>query len=224
MGRLQPRHRGLPGASDGPCSRKLGATDLTIDVQQPRRRSAVQGRRHVAHRPVGEDRRQGRAAARASDPAVLRGVAQVARVRCLHRLQLQSVINPIADVTKFLGSSGNNYGQYDGSGARGDLRQACARFRRWMSSAPSCASTRSGRSTRRRTWGFTLWWYKINPHTFLRERVDRSPQPLPQPAARQRLDRQVVDVGPEGRRLRSRGGRRWDPAECINTSSSACCS
>jgi peptide/nickel transport system substrate-binding protein len=75
----------------------------------------------------------------------------------------QSVINPIADVTKFLGSAGNNYGNYEDA----KLEEIYARLLR--------AGTESEQRTIMREYetravgemahlGITLWWYKINPH------------------------------------------------------------
>jgi peptide/nickel transport system substrate-binding protein len=75
----------------------------------------------------------------------------------------QSVINPIADVTKFLGSAGNNYGNY----ADQTLEDIYDRLLR--------AGTESDQRKIMREYekravndqahlGITLWWYKINPH------------------------------------------------------------
>ena len=75
----------------------------------------------------------------------------------------QSVINPIADVTKFLGSSSNNYGQYDDQ----VLERIYSKLER--------AQTHNEQRTLMRQYetraldemahlGVTLWWYKINPH------------------------------------------------------------
>ena len=75
----------------------------------------------------------------------------------------QSVINPIADITKFLGSAGNNYGQYNDKVLE-DLYDKIAR-------SPSPAEQRSLiRQYEKRALSdmahiaITLWWYKINPH------------------------------------------------------------
>ena len=75
----------------------------------------------------------------------------------------QSVINPIADVTKFLGSSGNNHGQYDDQ----VLEDVYARLER----APTVDEQRAlMRRYEKRAlddmahMGISLWWYKINPH------------------------------------------------------------
>ena len=75
----------------------------------------------------------------------------------------QAVINPIADVTKFLGSSGNNYGQYEDQ----VLEDIYARLAR----APTVDEQRAVmREYEKRAldemahMGITLWWYKINPH------------------------------------------------------------
>ena len=75
----------------------------------------------------------------------------------------QSVINPIADVTKFLGSSSNNYGQYDDQ----VLEDIYAKLAR-------AASVDEQRTLMREYelraldeqvhMGITLWWYKINPY------------------------------------------------------------
>ena len=75
----------------------------------------------------------------------------------------QSVINPIADVTKFLGSSGNNYGQYEDQ----VLEDLYAKLER----APTVDEQRAlMRQYEKRAldemahMGISLWWYKINPH------------------------------------------------------------
>jgi peptide/nickel transport system substrate-binding protein len=75
----------------------------------------------------------------------------------------QSVVNPIADVSKFLGSSGNNYAQYDDQVLE-DLYGKLLR-------APDLASQRKlMRQYEQRAisdemhLGISLWWYKINPH------------------------------------------------------------
>ncbi len=75
----------------------------------------------------------------------------------------QSVINPIADVTKFLGSAGNNYGSYEDQVLE-DIYDKLLR-----------AETEKEQRSHMRTYetralgdqvhmGVTLWWYKINPH------------------------------------------------------------
>ena len=63
----------------------------------------------------------------------------------------QSVINPIADVSKFLGSAGNNYAQYDDQVLE-DMYGKLVRAGDGGRATLSCASTRSGRSTKRPTW------------------------------------------------------------------------
>ena len=75
----------------------------------------------------------------------------------------QSVINPIADVTKFLGSSGNNYGQYDD--------QVLEEIYGKLARAPTEDEQRAlMRQYEKRAldemahMGVSLWWYKINPH------------------------------------------------------------
>ena len=75
----------------------------------------------------------------------------------------QSVINPIADVTKFLGSSGNNYGQYDD--------QVLEEIYGKLARAPTEDEQRAlMRQYEKRAldemahMGISLWWYKINPH------------------------------------------------------------
>ena len=75
----------------------------------------------------------------------------------------QSVINPIADVTKFLGSAGNNYAQYEDQ----VLEDLYAK----LAQAPTVDEQRSIMREYERValdeqahLGVTLWWYKINPH------------------------------------------------------------
>jgi len=75
----------------------------------------------------------------------------------------QSVINPIADVTKFLGSAGNNYGEYDDpvlegiydkllrAGSEADQRTLMREFETRALSDQAHI-------------GITLWWYKINAY------------------------------------------------------------
>jgi peptide/nickel transport system substrate-binding protein len=75
----------------------------------------------------------------------------------------QAVINPLADVSKFLGSAGNNYGAYEDpvledlfekmnrAASEADQYNLMRRFeRRALDEAAHMA--------------ITLWWYKINPH------------------------------------------------------------
>ncbi|MEC8186694.1 MAG: hypothetical protein VX208_16545, partial [SAR324 cluster bacterium] len=75
----------------------------------------------------------------------------------------QSVINPIADITKFLGSAGNNHGQY--------LDQELEDIYEKIARSPSPAEQRMLiRQYEKRALSdeahiaVTLWWYKINPH------------------------------------------------------------
>ncbi len=75
----------------------------------------------------------------------------------------QSVINPIADVTKFLGSAGNNYGSYDDV----ELEQI---YDKLLKSGSESEQRTLMRQYEKRAlhdqahMGVTLWWYKINPH------------------------------------------------------------
>jgi len=75
----------------------------------------------------------------------------------------QSVINPIADVTKFLGSAGNNYGNYEDA----ELEGIYDRLLRAESEADQRVIMREyeNRAVNDQAHlGITLWWYKINPH------------------------------------------------------------
>lgn len=75
----------------------------------------------------------------------------------------QSVINPIADVTKFLGSAGNNYGQYDD-------KELEAIYEKLLKAETEDEQRTLMRQYEQRALsdqahiGITLWWYKINPH------------------------------------------------------------
>ena len=75
----------------------------------------------------------------------------------------QSVINPIADVTKFLGSSGNNYGSYEDA----ELENI---YDKLLKSGDEAEQRVLMRQYEKRAlhdqahMGVTLWWYKINPH------------------------------------------------------------
>jgi peptide/nickel transport system substrate-binding protein len=75
----------------------------------------------------------------------------------------QSVINPIADVTKFLGSAGNNYGNYSDQTLE-DI------YDRLLRAGTEADQRKIMREYEKRAvndqahLGITLWWYKINPH------------------------------------------------------------
>ncbi|MBC8239706.1 MAG: ABC transporter substrate-binding protein, partial [Alphaproteobacteria bacterium] len=75
----------------------------------------------------------------------------------------QSVVNPLVDVSKFLGSAGNNYGNYkdplmedlyDKMNREGDPKKVRQYMRQYETQALSDQAH----------MGLTLWWYKINPH------------------------------------------------------------
>ena len=75
----------------------------------------------------------------------------------------QAVINPIADITKFLGSAGNNYGSFEDKVLEdiynkllrsGDVNTQLKLIRQYEYRALD--EQASG--------ALTLWWYKINPH------------------------------------------------------------
>ena len=75
----------------------------------------------------------------------------------------QSVINPIADVTKFLGSSGSNYGHYDDP----KLEKIYDRLLRAETASQQRSIMREYENRavdEMAHLGITLWWYKINPH------------------------------------------------------------
>jgi len=75
----------------------------------------------------------------------------------------QSVINPIADMTKFLGSAGNNYANFEDKELEdiyakiereGDAKKLRELVRQYETRALSDEASGI----------ITLWWYKINPH------------------------------------------------------------
>ena len=75
----------------------------------------------------------------------------------------QSVINPIADITKFLGSAGNNYGQYEDA----ELEAMYNKILRAGTEAEQRSLIRKYETralSDQAHIGVTLWWYKINPH------------------------------------------------------------
>ena len=75
----------------------------------------------------------------------------------------QSVINPIADITKFLSTAGNNY-------SNGGDPKADAIYETLLRSADPKEQRALIRQYEKRVIddemiaGITLWWYKINPH------------------------------------------------------------
>ncbi|MEE9586486.1 MAG: ABC transporter substrate-binding protein [Hyphomicrobiaceae bacterium] len=75
----------------------------------------------------------------------------------------QSVINPIADVTKYLGSSGNNYGNFEDP----ELEAIYDKLVRAETEEEQRALMRQyeQRALGEMVHGvISLWWYKINPH------------------------------------------------------------
>ena len=141
----------------------------------------------------------------------------------------QSVVNPIADVTKFLGSAGNNYAQYEdqvlediyaklAQAATTDEQRTLVRefehlgvvqaSRALRRAAHARARVRAARARRAGPPGRHPVVVQDQSPPLLREGVEDCSEPLPQPAARQRLARQVSHVRPECRRPRERGRRR----------------
>ena len=77
----------------------------------------------------------------------------------------QSVINPIVDITKFLGSAGNNYGKYEGKDQ--ELEDIYAKLAQEGDEAKQREIVRVFEKRALSDMaheGITLWWYKINPH------------------------------------------------------------
>jgi peptide/nickel transport system substrate-binding protein len=75
----------------------------------------------------------------------------------------QSVVNPIADVTKYLGSAGNNYGGYKDE----KLEEIYGRLLRAGTEADQRKIMREYETRAIGEMAHlipTLWWYKINPH------------------------------------------------------------
>ena len=75
----------------------------------------------------------------------------------------QSVVNPLVDVSKFLGSAGNNYGEYEDP----VLEELFDKMNRSGDEAEQRALMRAYEKRALDEMahiGVTLWWYKINPH------------------------------------------------------------
>ena len=75
----------------------------------------------------------------------------------------QSVINPIADVSKFLGSAGNNYGNYKDQVLE-DLYDKLLRAGTESEQRSIMRKFETRALSDEAHMGVTLWWYKINPH------------------------------------------------------------
>mgnify|MGYP001975391969 FL=1 len=77
----------------------------------------------------------------------------------------QSVINPIVDVSKYIGSAGNNYGNYAGQDQ--ELEDI---YNQLVQEGDEAKQREIMRVMEKRALsdqaheGITLWWYKINPH------------------------------------------------------------
>ncbi len=75
----------------------------------------------------------------------------------------QSVINPIADVSKFVPSAGNNYTQNEDP----EIEAAYEKLARAATFEEQYAAMREFENmvlNEKATQAITLWWYKINPH------------------------------------------------------------
>ena len=141
---------------------EAGATDLTIDYNN---RGVDQPYKVVGTWLIDQWAQVGVATEQHVRPspqfyAVLRGSKEF---DVSVDFNCQSVINPIADVTKFLGSAGNNYAQYEDQ----VLEDIYAR----LEVAPTVEEQRTIMREYERValdeqahLGITLWWYKINPH------------------------------------------------------------
>jgi len=75
----------------------------------------------------------------------------------------QSVINPIADVTKFLGSSGNNYGQYEDPELEA-IYEKLAKAETEDEQRKLMREFETRAISDQAHIAISLWWYKINPH------------------------------------------------------------
>ncbi|MCH7865851.1 MAG: ABC transporter substrate-binding protein [Proteobacteria bacterium] len=73
----------------------------------------------------------------------------------------QSVINPIADVSKFLGSAGNNYGNYEDQVLE-DLYDKLLRAGTEKEQRSIMRQFETRALSDQAHMGVTLWWYKIN--------------------------------------------------------------
>ena len=92
---------GPTSRSRGPRRKRLlkeaGAEEPELRTAQPRCRSALQIRRHLAGRPVEQDRRQGDAEGGADRPVVRGACAAAISTSCISRSATASV-NPLLDV------------------------------------------------------------------------------------------------------------------------------
>ncbi|MGI9384223.1 MAG: ABC transporter substrate-binding protein [Methyloligellaceae bacterium] len=75
----------------------------------------------------------------------------------------QSVINPIADVSKFLGSAGNNYGGYKDEKLE-KLYDQLLRAEKPADQRKIMRQYEARALGEMAHMAVTLWWYKINPH------------------------------------------------------------
>ena len=75
----------------------------------------------------------------------------------------QSVVNPIADITKFLGSAGNNYGGYDDKELEA-IYDKIAKAETADEQRKLIRDYETRALSDQAHIGVSLWWYKINPH------------------------------------------------------------
>ncbi|MEM0989432.1 MAG: ABC transporter substrate-binding protein [Pseudomonadota bacterium] len=75
----------------------------------------------------------------------------------------QSVINPIADVSKFVPSAGNNYTQNEDPQLEA-LYDTLARAATFEEQYAAMRAFEQAVLSDKATQAITLWWYKINPH------------------------------------------------------------
>ncbi|MEO1693727.1 MAG: ABC transporter substrate-binding protein [Pseudomonadota bacterium] len=75
----------------------------------------------------------------------------------------QSVINPIADVTKFLPGAGNNYAEFDDAETK-EIYEKLARAGTEEEQRKLMRAYEKRVLSENVSQMITLWWYKINPH------------------------------------------------------------
>jgi peptide/nickel transport system substrate-binding protein len=75
----------------------------------------------------------------------------------------QSVINPIADISKFLGSAGNNYAAFEDKVLE-DIYNKLLRTADVNTQLKLIRQYEYRALDEQAHMGVTLWWYKINPH------------------------------------------------------------
>ena len=177
--------------------KEAGAENLQLRAAEPRRRPALQICRHLAGRPVEQDRRQGDAEGRA-DRALVRGDAQRAVPGRRTTRSAAATVNPLLDVGSLPAELGRELRLLRGSGRRpSSTTSCCTRPTRKAAGADDRVREAGDGHAGARHQGDLVEPHRAVP--LLRQGLEDQPEPFPEPGSVDGLARQIArhaDQGP----------------------------